>query len=217
MSLDELMALARRHVVAVVIVLMFAAGTAFSFKHTTPLYQESATFVLKAPGSAPYSTFGTTLIKTGEVAAAYTMGVQGRQQARQQGVTGGFSVALVNYANQEFPYYGAPYLTVYASAHDPVTAHRDFTVVQQIFDGYLAARQVGISPDSRIAVSVVGDSGPLIQKGSTVRSFAGLLVLTLVIVLLLARFLDRHPVRLRGRLGLRPSTSQPAAASRPVR
>ena len=198
MSLAELAALARRHAVAFTMVLVFAAGTAYTFKHTPPTYGEAATFVLKAPGSGPYSTYGGPLINTGEVVAEWMMGPQGQQQVHQDGTTDAFDVALVNYSNQEYPYYRAPYFTVSASAHDPVTTHRAFTTVSRVFNDYLAAWQESVPPDKRITVGVIGDTGPVIERGSSIRSFAGLLVLTIVIAFLVFRFLDRHPLRLRG-------------------
>jgi hypothetical protein len=216
MSLGELVALARRHAVAVAMVLVFAAGTAYTFKHATPTYQESATFVLRAPGTGPYSTFGGTLINTGEVVAEWIMGPQGQQQVHQEGATNAFNVALVNYSNQEFPLYDAPYLTVSASAHDPVTAHRTFTTVTRVLNDYLAARQDGAPPEDRITVSVIGDASPLMERGSTIRSFAGLLVLTIVAAFLVSRFLDRHPVRLRGQPRFRQRVIRNPTAPRSV-
>lgn len=212
MSLGELVALARRHVAAVVIVLFFAAGTAYTFKHTPPTYLETATMLLVSPGSGPYSTYSSPLITTGDVASEWIMGAQGHQQARQDGATGNFDVALVNYSNQEYPDYAAPYLTVAASAQDPVTTHRTFTTVTRVFNDYIAARQDGVQPRYRITTRMIGDTGPLIQKGSTKRSFAGLLVLTIVAAYLVSRFLDRHPIRLRGLLRTRRRATRDQAA-----
>ena len=214
MSLSELAALARRHAVALTVVLLLAAATAYTFKHTPPSYQESGTVVLTAPGSGPYSTFGAPLITTGELIVDWIMGPQGQQQLHQDGVTDGFDIALVNYANQEFPYYGAPYLTLSASAENPAAAHRAFTTVTRIFDDYLAARQrqEGVLPSFRISTTVIADTGPLIQPGSRIRSFAGLVMLTVVAAYLVLRFLDRHPIRPRDLLlSQRRGWTRPAA------
>ena len=199
MSLGELAALVRRHVVAVIVVLVFALGTAYTFKHSPPTYQEVATFVLKAPGSGAYSTYGPPLIVNGEIAAEWIGGPQGQQQVRQEGGIGTFEVTLFNYSNKEYPYYGAPYLTVSASAHDPVAAHQTFTAVTRAFNNFLMARQEGVPREDYITMNVIGDSGTLIARGSNVRSFAGLLVLTIVAAFIVSRFLDCHPLRWRGR------------------
>lgn len=202
MSLSELTALARRHAVAVALVLLVAGGIAFSFKHTAPTYQESATLVLTAPRPQPYTAFGSSLVTTGEIAADWVMGQQGRRQVAQAGGGDNFTVALVNFSDQEYPYYVAPYLTVSASAGSPAAAHRVFLAMTGTFDGYLAARQQAerVAPRSLIGTRLVGDTGPLLQQGSRIRSFAGLGMLTIVAAYLLARFLDRHPVRRRALL-----------------
>jgi hypothetical protein len=189
-SVGELAALARRHAVAVLMVLILAAATAYSFKHTPPTYQESATVVLTDP------TIGESLVTTGEVVADWIMGPQGRQQVGPD-VTGDFDVALVNYNNQEYPLYSEPYLTVSASAQDPATAHRRFTTVIQIIDEYLQAlqRQAGVARDHRVTTTVIGDTGPKMQPGSRIRSFAGLAMLTVVAAYLVSSLLDRHPIR----------------------
>jgi hypothetical protein len=198
-SLSELAALARRHVVAVALVLLAAAGTAYAFKHTAPTYQESATLVLTAPRPQPYTAFGSSLVTTGELAADWVMGQQGEPQVARAAGGDDFSVALVNFSNQEYPYDVVPYLTVSASAGSPAAAHRAFLAVTRAVDGYLAARQRAeqIAPRDLIGTRLVGDTGAVLQQGSRLRSFAGLAVLTTVAAYLVSRFLDRHPIRLR--------------------
>jgi len=43
---------------------------------------------------------------------------------------------------------------------------------------------------------MAGDSGPLVQQGSSKRALIGLFILTIVAVFAAASFLDRHPVGL---------------------
>jgi hypothetical protein len=139
------------------------------------------------------------MVNTAEIAVNWLMGAQGQREARQAGVTNSFDVTLVNFSNQEYPYYAVPYITVSASAQDPATAHQQFTKVTRILNNYLAVhqRQDGVSPYYWISASVNGDTGPLLQQGSRIRSFAGLLVLTIVAAYIVAAFLDRHPIRPR--------------------
>lgn len=204
MSLLELAALARRHVLAVAMVFLVAAGTAYAFKHTPPSYQESATLVFTLPESGsnpnPYAAESESLITTGGIMVQWLMSAQAQQQVRAAGATGDFDAALFNSSNLEYPDYAEPYVTVSATAQDPVAAHDTFAVVTQVFNDDLEARQAqeDVPPDARITVRVIGDSGPLPQQGSRARSFAGLLLLTIVTAYLAARFLDRHPVRLPG-------------------
>ena len=171
-------------------VFLVAAATAYSFKHTPPTYRENATVALTAPDARPYTSDGATLLTTGEVVVNWIMGPQGQRQIRQAGVADGFDVELMNFANQEYPYYTEPYLTVSASAQDPAAAHRAFAIVTKIVSDHLAVlqRQQGVSPHNRISASVIADTGPLIQQGSNKRSFAGLLLLTIVVAYLAARF-----------------------------
>jgi hypothetical protein len=195
MSINDLAALARRHLIAVAIVLVVVAATAYTFKHTPPTYTESATVVLKAPGPNPYWTFGAPLITAGEVTVDWMTGAQGEQQLSRDGVSGDYDVGMVNYANMEYPDYAVPYVAVSASGPSPAAAHQAFVTVVRVFDSYLAARQDNIVPAVWITTTIVGDTGPIIQSGSRLRTFAGLAVLTLVAAYLLTRFLDRHPIR----------------------
>lgn len=223
MSPSELAALARRHVLAVMMILLAAAATAYSFKHTPPTYTESATVALVAPNAHPYMSDGTTLLTTSEVVVDWIQGAQGQQEVHQAGVVGGFDVAMLNFANQEYPYYVVPYFTVSASGQDPAAAHRAFTIVTRVINNHLAAlqQQKGVSPANSISTGILGDSGPLIQRGSSKRSFAGLLLLTIVAAYLALKFLDRRPIRPRALLGaqqrsrklaaLDPFARQPAA------
>lgn len=200
MSPRELIALVRRHVIAVAVVLLVAGGTAYTFKHTPPTYTESGTVVLTMPKPNSYTvSYGTTMINTAEIAVNWLKGVTGQREARQAGVTNSFDVALVNFSNQEYPYYAVPYITISASAQDPATAHQQFTTVTRILNDYLALhqRQDGVSRYYWISASVNGDTGPLLQQGSRIRTFAGLLVLTIVTIYVVAAFLDRHPIRPR--------------------
>jgi hypothetical protein len=202
-SPGELGALARRHLVAVTMIFLLAGGVAYSFKHAPPTYQESATLVLTSHGGS--NRYGDSLIATAGIMVNWTTGVQGQQELRQAGVASGFNVALVNIYDQEYPNYPYPFVTVSASAQDPVVAHRMFAIGVQLFDSELLARQVkqGVLPQNLITALSVGDSGPVILRGSRVRSFAGLLLLTTVVAFLTLTLLDRHPIRPRGLLRAR--------------
>jgi len=203
----ELSALGRRHLFALSLVLLVAVATAYTFKRTPPVYQESATVVLTAPKSLaypnPYTSFGQSLITTGEIMQFWINGAEGKQRLRQAGVASGLDVSLVNLYNQQYPYYGEPYLTVSATGQDPASAHRVFATGTGLLEQNLAARQAsqGVKPTNRIAAHTIGDTGPIITPGSRKRSFPGLVLLTIVAAFMVTTFLDRHPVRLRRLLG----------------
>ncbi len=222
MSPGELGALARRHVVALTIILLLAAGVAYSFKHAPPTYQESATLVFAAPPGAA-STYTDSIVTTGEVMVDWTTGAQGQQKLRQAGVTSGFNAALVNLYDQEYPNYSYPFVTVSGSSQYPAVAHRIFAIGTQVFERELLAQQVeqGVLPRNRITINSVGDTGPVILQGSRIRSFAGLFLLTIVAAFMVLNFLDRHPIRPRSLLRARrrgtrdPVPDWPAARAHP--
>ena len=194
-SPGELGALARRHLVAVTVVVLLAVGVAYSFKHAPPTYQESATLVLTAQGGA--NRYDDSLITTAEIMVSWTTGPQGQQKLRQAGAASGFNVALVNLYDQEYPNLPYPFVTVSASAQNPAVAHRTFAIGMQLFVTELLAQQVkqGVLPRNRITAYSVGDGGPVILQGSRIRTFAGLFLLTIVAAYLMLTFLDRHPIR----------------------
>jgi hypothetical protein len=216
-------ALLRRHLAAVTVAAALAAGAGYALKHTPPTYQESATLILTPPKAAA-NKYDDSLVTTSEIMVRWTLGAQGQQELRQAGVGSGFNVALVNLYNQEYPNYPFPFVTVSAAAADPAVAHRMFVTGSQVFVSELLARQVkqGVLPRNRITAYSVGDTGPVISQGSRFRSFAGLLVLTIVVALLVSAFLDHHPIRPRGLLRARRRTARdpvaqdwPAARARP--
>jgi hypothetical protein len=201
-SLPEIPALIRRHAVAVLLVLAVAMGVAYSIKRTPPMYQESATAVFLAPPSRaypnPYAAFNSTLLTTAGVMVLFLMGPQGQEQVRAAGGTSGFSVSLVNLSNEQYPNYSQPYVQIGATSQDPAAAHSTFLVVARLLAQDLATSQAqqNVPTYFQIGIHLAGDTGPLIQPGSSKRTFAGLLVLTIVTVLFVAAFLDKHPVRL---------------------
>ena len=207
MSFSELAALARRHIVAVAVVLVVAVGVAYSFKHTPHTYGENATIVLSPPNpmlSPPYVNpyapgFGTSLIITGEVMTKWMTGAQGRQLLRQVGIVNAFNVALINFSDQEYPLYSEPNLTVSATAEDPTAAHSALEAGIQIFEEGLIDQEsrANVPPSERIATHVIADSGPILQLGSSKRTYAGLAVLTIIGIYMTANFIDRRPSLLR--------------------
>ena len=221
----EIVALMRRHVFAVAVVLIAAVSLAYSVKRTPPTYQESATVIFTAPVSAvnpnPYDSYSGTLITAAEVMSRWIMGVQGQQQVRDAHATGTFNVALVNLYNQEYPNYSYPYVTVTATAGDPAAAHSTFEIVTRLLNDDLVAREVqaGVAPVNRIGMHATGDSGPLRQTGTPKRAFAGLIGLTIAALFLVTMFLDRHPIRPRAllrsrRRGAPDPVARPAARAR---
>jgi hypothetical protein len=207
MSLSELAALVRRHIVAAAIVLVVAAGAAYHIKHTPPTFEDNATIVLAPPNpvlSPPYANpyappFGPSLIITGELMVKWMTGAQGQEVLQQAGVPNTFSVALVNFSDQEYPLYGEPNLTISGIGEDPVSAHNALVTGTRIFEQGLDAQEehAHVPPTYRIATHVIGESGPVVQLGSSKRTYAGVAVLTIIALYMILRILDRGPSPLR--------------------
>jgi hypothetical protein len=88
---------------------------------------------------------------------------------------------------------------VSTSSTDPAAAARTFTAVTQVLERELTTRQTQarVPRFNYIGLRILGQTGPLSQKGSTKRSYAGLLFLAIVAVLSIAGFLDRYSIPLR--------------------
>ncbi len=150
MSLLDIAALMRRHVVAVMIVLVLAAVLGYELKHAKPLYNDSATVVFKTSGN-PFA-FGNGFLVTADLMARSMMSPQSEQRVRQAGGTVDYNVSLVNLYNIEYPYYSLPYAGISVTAPDPVDAARTFSAVMNVLANELKERQAGdgISPVNQI-------------------------------------------------------------------
>jgi hypothetical protein len=205
-SLPQIAGLLRRHLLAVLLVLIVAAGVEYEFKHSAATYAETATMVFVPPESGvhpnPFAAVGGSLTNIAGVIAASTMSPQEQQLVARANGTGTYDVELVNDYNLQYPSYSSPYLTVTTISPDPAAAHTTFTVLSRMITNQFTAQQVqnGTRPNDQIQIVVAGDTGPLIQQGSPKRVLIGLIILTIVAVFGVAAFFDRHPVRL-SRLG----------------
>jgi hypothetical protein len=201
MSLRGLAALARRQVVVILLVALVIMGLAYSFKRTPPTFQETVTVALIAPGPNPYaSAFGTTLISTGESLIKWIDGPQGQTKLQQAGAAGGFTIGLVNFSNQEYPFYSEPYLTATSTANDPAVTTQVLLAGIRVFNEELAAIQAGMHVHiaGLIKTETIGDTGPIIQLGSSKRTYAGLGILGIIAAYQAAIFCDRRRIRLLG-------------------
>ena len=207
MSVGQLFSLARRHILSVGLILLVAAGLAFALKHTQPTYTETATAVVETEGFKTVEPLSvdsdflrnSSLINTCELLVMYLDGPQGQAQLRQAGIASNFTASIVNSYNADQPSYNFPDLTVSVTNGDPDTTHREFEQSIQVIDADLAKFQADdhfLAAD-RIKTYVVSDSGPASQRGSSIRSFAGLIFLALVAIFMVCSFLDNRSLGLR--------------------
>lgn len=202
MTLPEIAGLLRRHLLAVVAVLVVVLGVAYSFKHTAPTYVETATITIVPPvsGAHPnaFTAVGGALTTAAGTIATTAMSYQSQQQVLREGGTAQVDVEPVNSYDLEYPDYSSPYVTVTTTSTDFAAVHRTFTLVSNLITSQVMAQQVqdNVTPNNQIQLVVSGDTGPLLEQGSSKRALGALVILALVAVFGVASFLDRHPPRL---------------------
>ena len=200
MSPLAIVALWRRHLAAVGVVFIVAAGLGYHFKHASPGYIDSATVAFIAPKGTNLFNPGQNLLVVDELTANSVTSAAGQNQVAKAGGIASYDVALVNLNTEDYPNYSDPYVTVSASSLDPVAAQRTFSAVMQVLQEDLAALQArqGAKPDTWIQTRTIsGPTGPTAQTGSSKRTLAGLAILAIIAAFMVARLLDRHPIRLR--------------------
>lgn len=210
MTVQEICLLMRRHLAALMIVVVVAAGVAYKFKRAPVTYSESGTVALSEGQSAgdpnPYNSFDQSMIDAAAVMVLLVMSPQGQAQVHAAGGSAAFDAALYNSYSLQFPDYSAPYIIVTATSPDPAQVHRTFTLVTTLLSRELAMRQAqaGVPAASLIVAHMIADSGPQPQPGSSKRSLLGIFILMIVAAFAVATFLDRHPIRARHLAGFRP-------------
>jgi hypothetical protein len=191
----------RVRLLALVAVLVLAAGLRYVIASSPPTYLESATVVFSLPKSqtAPnaYIIFASSLITSGEAMSEIMQSPQAQRKIREAGGTAKVSLALVNLYDEEYPNYGVPLATLTVSALDAAGVHRTFAIASRLLHRLLAGLQsgVGVRPHNRISAQIIGDTGVAAQPGSPKRVLAGLMILALVTVSALWNALDRRNAR----------------------
>ena len=217
MTLSEIAALMRRHVLAVTVTLLISAAVGYAIGRTAPLYSESATVVFAAKnspaGSRSNPSFAVPLIATGVMMAQTMTSPPGQSQVRSAGGTAPFQFVPVNQYSQQYPNYDEPAATLTTTSPQPADARRTFGAVLRLLGQRLASMQARarVPLRSRIQDSLVGDTGLTVQRNSSIRVLAGLVLLTLVAVFTVANFLDRRPRRRGARAGAVPARGRPAS------
>jgi hypothetical protein len=201
MTLREIAALMRRHLLAVTVVLLIAVAVGYDFGNTPPAYSESATVVFTAKnspaGSRSNPSFIVPLIATEVMMAQTLTSPPGQSQVRAAGGTASFQLVPSNLYSLQYPNYDEPDATLTATSQRPADAHRTFMVVLRLLGQRLTAMQAQahVPLRGRIREYLVGDTGLASQPASATRVLAGLALLTLVGVFMVASFLDRRQRR----------------------
>jgi hypothetical protein len=194
---SQLRAFFRRHLVAVLAVMVLAVGVAWDIRTTPLTYEEDATVALMAPGNNPYALLGHQLIPMASLMTTTITSTAYVDKIRAAGGTATAEIAMVNLYNEQFPVYGVPFIQISTESSDPAAVNRTFDIVVQTLRDLMSARQAqaGVPRASFISMKVVGDSGVQTPDGSHIRVLAGLAILTLMVLFLVVTFLDRRRPR----------------------
>ena len=216
-SPQELMALLRRHAVAVIAVFVLTLGLAYHIHRTKPLYMTTATVSFIAPTTIRnLFGYGDSLLAMDEVMAYSMISPRTQELVRAAGGTASYNVALVNLNNETYPNYSDPYVTVTATSADPAASQDTFTIVMRMLQDSLATQQArqGAPPQTWIrAYPIAPPSGPVAQSGYPKRTMAAIAVLAIIAAFMVSAFFDRHPYRLRAPRGT--TARRRAATARP--
>ena len=197
MSIPELARLARRHWIAMLVVVIVTAAVGFGFRHTKPMYQDSGTVLFSPTPSLQRPGVGAqTLIVTADLMVVWLNGPQGTRQVFQAGGTGSYQFALVNSYDEEYPVYSEPLATLSATSYNPAVAQRTFEAALHVVQQELLAQQAahGVPFVNRFHAYLVGNStGPVAMTGYPKRTYAGLILLALMAAYFTGTLLDRHP------------------------
>ena len=172
MSPPNIVAMLRRHLIAVAVACLAVLGFGYHLAHMNPGYTDVGTIGFIAPND-PLTGFadsrGTQAIKV--ATAEYMMGSAASQQVRAAGGTANYDVELVNSYNEEYPDYSQPYVTVTTNSPDPTAALNTYNAVVSVLIKDLAQRQAqqGARPKVQITALPVNTTGPTIQSGSNKR------------------------------------------------
>ncbi len=188
----------RGKALAVLVVLILAAGAVYDVRTTPPPYTDGGTVIFSAADwlarSVGVPSFDQSLIIT-EVMLAQTMS----GQIRTADGTTRLQALPCNTSDLEYPDYAEQCATLTTTAPGAGAARQAFSLAYRLLTVRLAKLQAasGVVSRNRITTYLVGMSGPIPQQGSKARVLAGLALLALIGVLTVSRFIERHGNRTR--------------------
>jgi len=200
----EIPSLLRRHLLAVATICVLAAGITFSLERENPGYAYSGTVAVSSQQvQNKLFTYYRSLLAVEEVLNTYIGGPAAGSTVRTKGDSGGYTVTMVNYNNEQLPFYKNPYLNITATASSPEGAVAIYDVVVRLLKQELAALQgngaiIGSSEPIKLTLAVQPGSLAGLQ-GSRVRSLGGIILLTIMATVLSASALDHWEQRQRRR------------------
>lgn len=181
-----------------VAVLLISAAAAYDIKKTPPIYSDGATVIFfttrHLADPSREAALDQSLIVTEVMVAQTTMSLVSSAGRRVH-----IAAVPCNRSDLEYPDYAEQCATLTAAAPDPGAVQQAFSAAYRVLRSRLMTLQAdsGAAPRRRIRTYLVGMSGALPQKGSRARVFAGLAVLTIIVILTASRFSEFHRIRFR--------------------
>lgn len=196
MSLREMAALTRRHLLAMMVVLALAVGAGLDLKSSPIMYSEAATVVFTVSGSmgGPDAPFRPSLITTEMLMTETLLSPQARNWVGARGGASQFKLVPFNLYSMQYPNYAEPLASLTATSPSRDGASRTFRAVFDTLTRRLASMQAraGVPRPGRIKTYLAGDTGPVAVPGSRARTFGGLALLAVMAAFMVANFLDRQ-------------------------
>jgi hypothetical protein len=196
MSILDIASLMRRHIVAVMLMLVIAAVVGFGLEHSRPMYNDTTTVDFKTQAN-PFVEADALLV-TSDLMSRSMMSPQSERLVREAGGTAGYQVDLVNLYNLEYPNYSDPYVTVSVTASNPADVRNTFNAVMRVLADELRTWQAGRgipSVDQIGLYALSGTQGVVPLSGYPKRTLGALLVLTVIAIFLVTKFLDKHQIQ----------------------
>jgi hypothetical protein len=202
-TIGEIAALLRRHIIAVIAVIAAAAAVSYGLARAPVIYQESGTLYFHVPSAVQRSKLSTQLEFTqGETAVVaifsnLLMSSNGQRQVRSAGAVAQFDVAPVNVGSLQYPDYADPDVSVTTSGTDPAKVRTSFAAVTRVLSNDLAALQAQVGAPAGYRLKAYFSNGPSLQAepGSSTRVYGGLAVLAIVAIFAAMILLERRRPR----------------------
>jgi hypothetical protein len=198
MSLRRIAGLLARDAATAVAVLALAAAAAWAVVSAPGTYSESVTVVFTGPSGIAALPAGQALrralIDTEIMMSGVLVSPAAKAAIRREGGTAPFTVTPFNLYSMQYPDYAQPFAVLTAASPEEFQVRRTFGAALGLLRARLTQfqKQAGVPAPRRVRVHFTAAAPLVRQRGSRVRVFAGLAVLTAVAVMSAVTFLDRR-------------------------
>lgn len=183
--------------------LLIVLCVTYDIKSSPPTYSDRATVIFSAASGlvspSRHPAAGPSLVVTEVMLTEGLLTKSAPAVARSGGGTGSISAVPCNQYSMQFPDYSEPCAALTATAPQAAVAQRTFWLAYRVLAGRLRELQAhsGVRPRNRIYTRLVGSTGPVPQRGSHPRVYAGLAMLALLSLLATAGLSGGRASRVR--------------------